>query len=207
MATLLELSTIARSNDLKDMMVILFKSENKKYLNTTNNMSIVAENLATRVRERVQLIGELDHFLCSTIAYESAKLLREINDVDLAKARALMAGISHIQIKSPSKGAIVGGIKWPKLYQEVLGRERNGDVVEQLEFSDEFCHLSGEFCNELNHDFLKLFESSICNCAGTPLDADTDEEFDETEDHLLEKEFMIRLEEEERLLLEEEKRV
>nr|GEV26679.1 phospholipase-like protein [Tanacetum cinerariifolium] len=50
-------------------------------------MNIVAKNLATHVRERDQLIGELDNCLGSTTAYESAKLLREMNDDDLAKAR------------------------------------------------------------------------------------------------------------------------
>nr|GEY57264.1 phospholipase-like protein [Tanacetum cinerariifolium] len=87
MSTLLEISVIARSNDLKDMMVVLFESENQKDLITANNMNIVAKNLATHVRERDQLIGELDNCLGSTTAYESAKLLREMNDDDLAKAR------------------------------------------------------------------------------------------------------------------------
>ncbi|GJV37735.1 photosystem I P700 apoprotein A2 [Tanacetum coccineum] len=88
---------------------------------------------------------------------------------------------------------------------QVLGRERNGDVVEKLQFSDDFCHVSVKFCNELNQAFLELFESSIIDSVGTPLDADTQKEFDETEDYLVEEEFIRRLEEEERLLLEEER--
>nr|GEX87648.1 F-box domain-containing protein [Tanacetum cinerariifolium] len=92
----------------------------------------------------------------------------------------------------------------PKLLSKVLGQERNGDVVEKLKFSDEFCHLSSEFCDELNHDFLELFKSSICNCIGTPLDVDIDEEFDEEERLLLEEEKMVRLEEPKRLMIEEE---
>nr|GEY27509.1 hypothetical protein [Tanacetum cinerariifolium] len=51
--------------------------------------------------------------------------------------------------------------------------------------------------------FLKLFESSIIDSVGTLLDADTQEEFDE--DYLVEEEFIRRLKEEERLLLEEER--
>ncbi|GJW31154.1 phospholipase-like protein [Tanacetum coccineum] len=62
---------------------------------------------------------------------------------------------------------------------QVLGRERNSDVVEKLKFSEEFCQLSVEFCDELNHDFLELFESSIIDILGTPLDVDTHKEFDE----------------------------
>ncbi|GJZ75722.1 hypothetical protein Tco_0640187 [Tanacetum coccineum] len=458
MANLLELSTIANSSDLKDMMVVIFESENQKDFILTNNMNIVAETLVTRVRERSQLIGELDNCLGSTVAFESAKLLREINEADLAKARAFMTAISLEQLVSAAIGdlkfrdrvfphkvgltitsldllgviedeeyfsklcdvdairvclllclevifmgrllvnevddtlmrlidsleswnafpwcdhiwmhlydeilnvvsnhksehleglyksrnyvptytlssfvwafkvwilesfersnrwwnkvaeAIPKGVQYPKKaifkrsdyctlfckesnpifdlrptlaeYQsewwtstidflkvyvprtpirnpdlfyaylqkvsagrkrnrfcrhistpitnflrskitslkasvikeinsrifkleaiiQVLGRERNGGVVEKLELSDEFCHLSGEFCNELNHDFLELFESAICNSVGTPLDVDTEEEFDE--DYILEEEFSMRLEEEESLLLEEER--
>ncbi|GJW47453.1 hypothetical protein Tco_0079099 [Tanacetum coccineum] len=98
MFTLLELSSIAKSNDLKDMMVFLFKRENEKDLITANNINIIAEYMATRVREIDLLIGELDNCLGSTTAYESSKLLRDKNDADLAKARCLMADISHIQV-------------------------------------------------------------------------------------------------------------
>ncbi|GKA44489.1 putative reverse transcriptase domain-containing protein [Tanacetum coccineum] len=57
---------------------------------------------------------------------------------------------------------------------QVLGRERNGDVVEKL-------------------------------YVGTPLDVDTQEEFDEIEDYQVKEEFIRRLEEKERLLLEMER--
>nr|GFD08532.1 phospholipase-like protein [Tanacetum cinerariifolium] len=88
---------------------------------------------------------------------------------------------------------------------QVLCQERNGDVVEKLQFSDDFCHVSVEFCNELNQAFLQLFESFVIDSVGTPLDVDTQEEFDETEDYLVKEEFMRRLEGEERLLLEEKR--
>nr|GEV25194.1 reverse transcriptase domain-containing protein [Tanacetum cinerariifolium] len=208
-------------------------------------------------REKSQLIGELDNHLGSTVAFESAKLLRKINEADLAKARAFMTAISQIQIKVKDSHydmpltyyvngrglhfgrrefSLITGFRvgltitsldllsvikdeeyFSKLCDvdairvclllclKVLGRERNGGGVEKLELSDEFCHFSREFCNELNHDFLELFESAICKSVGTPLDADTEEEFDGTQDYILEEEFSMRLEEEERLLLEEER--
>ncbi|GJW98968.1 hypothetical protein Tco_0180776 [Tanacetum coccineum] len=406
MSTLLELSAIGRSNDLKDMMVVLFQSKNKKDLITANYINIVDENLATCVRERDQLFSELDNCLGSTTAYESAKLLREMNDADLAKARFGAVSFScyskgdmkfrdrvfphkvgltttsldlldviedeeyfsklcdvdairvclllslevifmgrlmvnevddtlmrlvdsleswnafpwgehiwmhlydeirnvvfnhkseHLEGLHKSRNYVptytLSGFVWafkvwilesfersnrwwnkvaeaiPRVYVprtpirkpdlfdaylqkvfvgrkrnrlcrhistpitnvprskisivkdsiikelnsrifkiediiQVLGQERNDDVVEELEFSDEFCHLSVKFCDELNHDFLELFESSIIDSVGTPLDADTHEEFDEIEDYLVKEKFMRWLEEEERLLLEEER--
>nr|GEY06667.1 phospholipase-like protein [Tanacetum cinerariifolium] len=58
---------------------------------------------------------------------------------------------------------------------------------------------------ELNHAFLELVESSFIASVGTQSYDDTKEECHETEDFLLEKEFMRRLLEEERLFLEEER--
>ncbi|GJR42645.1 hypothetical protein Tco_1310748 [Tanacetum coccineum] len=115
----------------------------------------------------------------------------------------VLFGHSRFGFWSPLKGAIVGGIKWPKLYQKVLGRERNGGVVEKLELSDDFCHLSGEFCDELNHDFLKLFESAIFNSVGRLLEADTEKDFDK--ERLIEEGKKVILEEQKRLMIKEER--
>ncbi|GJW02069.1 hypothetical protein Tco_1560925 [Tanacetum coccineum] len=90
---------------------------------------------------------------------------------------------------------------------QVLGQERNSDVVQKLEFIDDYSGLSIEFCAELNHVFLQLVESSFIASVGTQSDDDTEEECHETEDFLLEEEFIRRLLEEERLLLEDEKMV
>ncbi|GJU80260.1 hypothetical protein Tco_1282625 [Tanacetum coccineum] len=65
---------------------------------------------------------------------------------------------------------------------QVLGRERNSDVVQKLEFSDDYSGLSIEFCEELNHAFLELVESSFIASVGTQLDDDTEEECHEDKD-------------------------
>ncbi|GKC26233.1 phospholipase-like protein [Tanacetum coccineum] len=88
---------------------------------------------------------------------------------------------------------------------QVLGRERNNDVVQKLEFSDDYSGLSIEFCAELNHAFLQLVESSFIASVGTQSDDDTKEECHETEYFLLEEEFIRHLLEEEMLFLEEER--
>ncbi|GJV23021.1 phospholipase-like protein [Tanacetum coccineum] len=179
-----------------------------------NNMNIVSQMLVTRVRERTQLISEHDNCHGSTIAFESAKLLREINEVDLVKARDFMTAISHIQIKESNLifdlrptlaeyqsewfyrniSMAISNVHRSKISSlkdcdikelnsrifkleaiiQILSQDRNGGVVDKLEFSDE-----------------------------DPLDANIEEGFDE--DYLLEEEFRMRLEDEERLLLEEER--
>ncbi|GJU55622.1 phospholipase-like protein [Tanacetum coccineum] len=248
MSTLLELSTIAKSNDLKDMMVVLFESENKKDLITAHNMNIIAENLATRVREREMIIHELDNCLGSTIAYESSKLnmmAKGFNPiVDLRPTLAeykpewWTSTNDYLQVYVPRTPIRNPDIFDAYLQKVFAGRKRNrlcklistpntivprsnissvkDCIIKELnscifkleaiiQFNDDFCHVSVEFCNELNQAFLELFESSIIDSVGTPLDVDTQEEFVETKDYLVKEEFMRRLKVEERLLLEEER--
>ncbi|GJW37947.1 hypothetical protein Tco_0060867 [Tanacetum coccineum] len=85
----------------------------------------------------------------------------------------------------------------------VLVREINSRVVEKLEFNKDFCNLSIEFCDELNKEFLELFEPPSCSSGSGCLDLDINEDADE--DYLLQEQFRLKLEEEEMLLFKEEK--
>nr|GEW76538.1 phospholipase-like protein [Tanacetum cinerariifolium] len=289
MSTLLELSAIAKSNNLKDMMILLFESENQKDLITADNMNMIVENLSIRVSEREMLIGELDQCPC-TMAYDSAKLLREMNDSDLAKISFRFGAVSF---SSYSKG----DMKFKeRVFPHKVGLSITSlDLVGHIEDEEYFSQLCDEdvicvclllclevifmgklMVNEVDDTLMRLVESleawnefpwgehiwmqlydGIMNVADnhksehleglhksrkyvptytlggfvwsfkelnpiyehrptlaekkcewrtrTQSDDDTEEECHETEDFLLEEEFMRRLLEEERLLLEEER--
>ncbi|GKB28670.1 hypothetical protein Tco_0868071 [Tanacetum coccineum] len=165
MSTLLKLSAIAKSNNLKDMMILLFESENQKDLITADNMNMIAENLSIRVSEREMLIGELDNCPC-TIAYDSAKLLREMNDSDLAKIRCLMASVSHIQIKLVS--AAIVSVTPPKPGSSGMCRHT----------AELFCSFIGllttvskdqYLINILHSEVTSNLEYSVSSCSRTPL--------------------------------------
>nr|GFA77084.1 hypothetical protein [Tanacetum cinerariifolium] len=72
------------------MMAAIRKS---KRLRLVKEMNLLCANLTERVNERCEIIAELDRLSGSIVAVESDKLLRELNDVDLAKGRAMMAAI------------------------------------------------------------------------------------------------------------------
>nr|GEW58501.1 hypothetical protein [Tanacetum cinerariifolium] len=85
----------------------------------------------------------------------------------------------------------------------VLVRKTNGVVVHKLEFSEDFPNLSTEICDELNIEFLKLFDSPSSSSSGTCCsDLDIDEDADE--EYLLQEQFKMKLEEEEMLLFKKE---
>ncbi|GJX86417.1 hypothetical protein Tco_0337191 [Tanacetum coccineum] len=147
-----------RSNRVLSSTEEQFKGTSKAHAST-----LILKMLTTKydgVRERVQLIGELDNCLGSTIAYENAKLLREFNDVDLAKAKGLMAGISHIQIMEYGAKVIIrsklkfGAVsfscysKWDMKFRDKVFPHRVGltitsldllGVIEDEEFFSKLC--------------------------------------------------------------------
>nr|GEV53029.1 hypothetical protein [Tanacetum cinerariifolium] len=63
-------------------------------------MNNIAGAYVDRVKQRLEIIDELDKLQGSIVAYESVKLLRDVNDADLSKDRAFMTVISQTQIKS-----------------------------------------------------------------------------------------------------------
>nr|GEY16647.1 phospholipase-like protein [Tanacetum cinerariifolium] len=114
--------------------------------------------------------------------------------------------------------AIFKSFDFINLFCKVLVRKTNGGVVDKLEFSEDFPNLSTEFYDELNKDFLELFESHSCSSGSSYSDLDINEDADEfkmkleekemllfKQEKILKKESRLRLEEKARLMPEEEK--
>ncbi|GJY58687.1 hypothetical protein Tco_0458579 [Tanacetum coccineum] len=85
---------------------------------------------------------------------------------------------------------------------QVLVRKTKGVFVDKLEFSEDFHNLSPQFCDELNKEFLELFDSPSISSGTRSSDLDIDEDVDE--EYLLQEQFRMKLEEEEMLLFKEE---
>ncbi|GKC86080.1 hypothetical protein Tco_1141797, partial [Tanacetum coccineum] len=99
MAHLAQLARDANSNQLKDMLLVFFERENELDFALSRQMSQMAGQYTDRIAQRLELIGELEKLQGSILAYDTVKLLRDVNDADLSKARAFMTAISQIQIK------------------------------------------------------------------------------------------------------------
>ncbi|GJZ62447.1 hypothetical protein Tco_0618584 [Tanacetum coccineum] len=69
--------------------------------------------------------GELEKLQGSILAYETVKLLRDVNDADLSKARAFMTAISLIQIKDyEAKVIITSKLKYFMFIKDKLSHKR-----------------------------------------------------------------------------------
>nr|GEX67905.1 phospholipase-like protein [Tanacetum cinerariifolium] len=85
---------------------------------------------------------------------------------------------------------------------KVLARERNGGVAEKLDFNDDLSNLSADFYDDLNHEFLELFESTICLGGSASLDLRFDE--DVAWEYIVQEELRLRIKEKERVQLKEQ---
>nr|GEV45408.1 phospholipase-like protein [Tanacetum cinerariifolium] len=78
------------------------------------------------------------------------------------------------------------------MFAKVLISKTNGVLVDKLEFSEEFPNLSTDFYDELNKEFVKLFESPSTSSGSACSDFDIKEDADEDLDLYLGKPGMLR---------------
>ncbi|PWA60176.1 phospholipase-like protein [Artemisia annua] len=102
-------------------MVTLFERENARDFALVGNLHTLASELSLRVQERAEYIGELGRLTGSVIAYESAQVLRQQQDADLARCRMLMSAMSE---EYDSKVIITSKLKYFSLVKEKLNKHR-----------------------------------------------------------------------------------
>ncbi|GKD70433.1 phospholipase-like protein [Tanacetum coccineum] len=93
---------------------------------------------------------------------------------------------------------------------QVLVRKTNGVLVDKLDFSVEFPNISTNFCDELNKEFIELFESLSSSSGSACSDLDIEEDADELshlQEYLLEEPFRMKMEADEILLFKEEQKL
>nr|GFA60788.1 phospholipase-like protein [Tanacetum cinerariifolium] len=158
----------------------------------------------------------------SIFTYETIKLLRDVNGANLSKSMAFMTAISQIQIKITSLD-LIDVIEDEEFFLKLcnedvvrvclllslevifMGRKLVYEFDDTL-MSEYFPNLGNEFCDELNKEFIKLFEFHSGNSGSDCSDLDIDEDVDECkEEKILKEESRLRLEEEARFMREEDK--
>ncbi|GJR87475.1 hypothetical protein Tco_0211486 [Tanacetum coccineum] len=221
----------ANSNQIKDMLLVLFERENELDFALSWQMSQMARQYTDHVAQRLELIGELKKLLGSIFAYETVKLLRDVNDADLSKARAFMTAISQIQIKLLKKISFVVQMHG-KVFPHRVGLAMTSldliGVILDEEFFSKLCDedavrvcfllslevifMGRKLVHEFDDTLMRLVENLEAWNA-FPWDLVIDEDVDELEDeemllfkeeNILEEESRLRLEEETRLMREEE---
>nr|GEX97007.1 F-box domain-containing protein [Tanacetum cinerariifolium] len=108
MSHLPQIALASNSNQFKEMLSVYFDKENDKDFKQINEMQNMAQELYNRVKERGELINMLLAFNLSQDAFESLKLLKELQEDEMAKTRSLMKGITETQLRVLKKISFVG---------------------------------------------------------------------------------------------------
>nr|GEX59145.1 phospholipase-like protein [Tanacetum cinerariifolium] len=90
MSHLPQIALAFNSNQFKEMLSVYFDKENNKDFKQINEMQNMVQELCNRVKERRELINMFLAFKLSQDAFESLKLLKELQEHEMAKTRSLM---------------------------------------------------------------------------------------------------------------------
>ncbi|GJX48588.1 arginine--tRNA ligase, chloroplastic/mitochondrial [Tanacetum coccineum] len=147
MAHLAQLARDANSNQLKNMLLVFFEKENYSDFVLSRQMSQMARQYTHRVAQRAFMTTSTPTVPRSKISMLKDRVIIDFNS-RIFKLEAII---------------------------QVLVHKTNGGVVDKLEFSEDFPNLSTEFCDELNKEVLKLFESCNCSSGSGCSDLDIDD--------------------------------
>ncbi|GKB47856.1 hypothetical protein Tco_0898609 [Tanacetum coccineum] len=235
MSHLPQLALASNSNEFRNKLSLCFDSENDKDLKEVHELQNMAQELCTRVKERGELICQLHAFNLSHDAFESLKLIKQLQEHDMAKTRSPMKAITkihrHVNFVSrvlPNKVGVkvtnldlVGVIEDEKLFGDLSDEDAvRGCLLlsleDDLDFSQYFVTLSKEFCAELKKEFIELTGSPLFGIFPSRQDQNSEDDVLKTkqeeswrlqEQKMMEEVFVKRLKEEVMLRVEKEKLV
>ncbi|GJV57722.1 phospholipase-like protein [Tanacetum coccineum] len=118
MSTLSQFALACKSIMLKDVLAVMFENDNEHDFNLVIDLHTKLNDLGMRIRQRSELILDVEKQDYLAEVFESMKLLKDLQETDNAKARCGYLNLS--------KAAVFGGIGTPKSYHgDWLGRGSN----------------------------------------------------------------------------------
>ncbi|GKA73181.1 hypothetical protein Tco_0779397 [Tanacetum coccineum] len=90
MAHISQLAYTANSIQVTDMMALLFENDNERDFKLVKETYVMCQELTIHCQERHEQIMELQRLIVSTVAVESLRLLRELQDDELEKSKGMM---------------------------------------------------------------------------------------------------------------------
>ncbi|PWA54587.1 hypothetical protein CTI12_AA434600 [Artemisia annua] len=107
MTGLADLAIMANSASLRQMMRVMFEQDNERDFTLVQETHTMCQELCDRIKQRAEVIKELENLSIIGLARESVKLLKEMQDADLAKTRGMMKLISQTQLRVLKKNSFV----------------------------------------------------------------------------------------------------
>ncbi|GJZ94104.1 hypothetical protein Tco_0666307 [Tanacetum coccineum] len=99
MSHLSQLAFDANSNQLTDIVTLLFHNDNQRDFQLVRDTYVSCQQLMVRCEERHEQILELQNLVGSTVVAESVRLLQKFQQDDLESSRGMMRLICETQLK------------------------------------------------------------------------------------------------------------
>nr|GEX81940.1 hypothetical protein [Tanacetum cinerariifolium] len=191
--------TISILKQQKDAQIKLYKSREDKELEKVidlENKVKVLDNIVYKTGQTVQTMTMLNN-KCQTSC---------VKPEYLKKAKQANPRLYDIGCYNDNLALMLSPESDEVIRLEKESRSNLKHTLDKLEFSEYFPNLGNEFCDELNKEFIKLFEFHSGNSGSDCSDLDIDEDVDECkEEKILKEESRLRLEEDARFMREEDK--
>ncbi|GJW70731.1 hypothetical protein Tco_0127648 [Tanacetum coccineum] len=99
MSHLSQLAFDANSNQLTDIVTLLFHNDNQRDFQLVRDTYVSCQHLMVRCEERHEQILELQNLVGSTVVAECVRLLQKFQQDDLESSRGMMRLICETQLK------------------------------------------------------------------------------------------------------------
>ncbi|GKE33795.1 hypothetical protein Tco_1453117, partial [Tanacetum coccineum] len=101
MSHLSQLAFDANSNQLTDILTLLFHNDNQRDFQLVRDTYVSCQHLMVRYEERHEQILELQNLVGSTVVAEYVRFLQKFQQDDLESSRGMMRLICETQLKLP----------------------------------------------------------------------------------------------------------
>ncbi|GJW86258.1 phospholipase-like protein [Tanacetum coccineum] len=127
MSTLTHFALACNSLVLKEVLAVMFENDNEHDFNLVIDMHTKLNDLGIRIRQRAELILDVEKQGYSEEVFETVKLLKDLQETDNAKARSFMKVINETELKILEKISLIvqflNKTKWEHL--QGLSKSRN----------------------------------------------------------------------------------
>ncbi|GJW05511.1 phospholipase-like protein [Tanacetum coccineum] len=107
MSILSEFAFACNSIVLKDVLSVMFESDHEIDLKLVSDMHTKLDSLGMRIRQRAELILEVERQGYSPEVFKSVKLLKDLQESDNLKARSFMKVINETELKILEKVSLI----------------------------------------------------------------------------------------------------
>ncbi|GKE53284.1 hypothetical protein Tco_1488440 [Tanacetum coccineum] len=134
MSTLTHFALACNSLVLKEVLAVMFENDNEHDFNLVIDMHTKLNDLGIRIRQRVELILDVEKQGYSEEVFETVKLLKDLHETDNAKAWYFMKVINETELKILEKISLI--VQFPYYWGNTFAKAEKDRPLNTLNDQD-----------------------------------------------------------------------